>query len=324
MNIFLARMRSRPETGSFLGFIVFFIIFSIFGDHFFTLGNQTSLFTLTAELGIICIGVGFLMISGEFDLSVGSVYALGGIVFMMLAPHMHSLLALLLVMMIAAAIGWINGYITTKHLIPSFIVTLSMMLIIRGLIYMITSGRITSHKGDLFVLTFFSAKMSELPGFLSDFRPSHFWFIGLLILFHYILFNTRYGNHVFATGINKPAAVRMGLNTDWIKTKNFMICSCFAALSGVIAVSRFRMGSPNIGIGLELEVIAAAVIGGISLYGGTGAIIGILFSAFLICMIRNGLLLMGAPPYWYSGFVGVIVLISTIVNIKIQPRKTKY
>ena len=138
MNIFLARMRSRPETGSFLGFIVFFIIFSIFGDHFFTLGNQTSLFTLTAELGIICIGVGFLMISGEFDLSVGSVYALGGIVFMMLAPHMHSLLALLLVMIIAAAIGWINGYITTKHLIPSFIVTLSMMLIIRGLIYMIT------------------------------------------------------------------------------------------------------------------------------------------------------------------------------------------
>ena len=102
MNIFLTRMRSRPETGSFLGFIVFFIIFSIFGDHFFTLGNQTSLFTLTAELGIICIGVGFLMISGEFDLSVGSVYALGGIVFMMLAPHMHSLLALLLVMMIAA------------------------------------------------------------------------------------------------------------------------------------------------------------------------------------------------------------------------------
>jgi simple sugar transport system permease protein len=324
MDGFLAKLRHRPEAGSFLGFIVIFIMFSIFGDQFFTLGNQTSLFTLTAELGIICIGVGFLMISGEFDLSVGSVYALGGIVFMMLTPHMHSLLALAIVLLIAASIGWFNGYITTKHLIPSFLVTLSMMLIIRGLIYMITAGKITTHKGDLVVRTLFSEKMSGLPEILSDFRPSHLWFIGLLIIFHYILFNTRYGNHVFATGVNKPAAVRMGLNTDWIKTKNFMICSCFAALSGVIAVSRFRMGSPTIGLGMELEVIAAAVIGGVSLYGGTGAIIGIFFSAYLICMIRNGLLLMGAPPYWYSGFVGVIVLISTILNIKLQPRKSKY
>lgn len=317
INKFFSKLRERPEFGAFIGFLTFFIIFSIFGKQFFTISNLSTILTIAAELGIISIGVTFLIISGEFDLSVGSLYAFSGIFFMIFAQALPSVLAFLLVLAIANLIGFINGIITTKQRIPSFITTLSMMLFLRGVIYMVTGGRITAHKGDLIMPTLLSLKFG---GVLSDFRPSHFWYVALVVLFTVLLYHTPYGNHVFATGVNRNAARLLGLNTDKIKTTNFMLCSTMAALSGVIAVSRFRMASTTLGMGTELEAIAAVVIGGTSLYGGSGTIIGSFFGVFLISMIRNGLLLLGAPPYWYSGFVGIILLIATIINVKLRPR----
>lgn len=317
INKFFSKLRERPEFGAFIGFLTFFIIFSIFGKQFFTVSNLSTILTIAAELGIISIGVTFLIISGEFDLSVGSLYAFSGIFFMIFAQALPSVLAFLLVLGIANLIGFINGIITTRQRIPSFITTLSMMLFLRGVIYMVTGGRITAHKGDLIIPTLLSLKFD---GILSDFRPSHFWYVALVALFTVLLYHTPYGNHVFATGVNRNAARLLGLNTDKIKTTNFMLCSTMAALSGVIAVSRFRMASTTLGMGTELEAIAAVVIGGTSLYGGSGTIIGSFFGVFLISMIRNGLLLLGAPPYWYSGFVGIILLIATIINVKLRPR----
>jgi simple sugar transport system permease protein len=317
MNRFFLRLKERPEFGSFIGFLVFFIIFSIFGKEFFTVSNLTAILTIAAELGVISLGVTFLIISGEFDLSVGSLYAFAGIFFMAFTKRLPSVFAFLLVLAIANLIGFINGVITTKQRIPSFITTLSMMLFLRGVIYMVTGGRITAHKGDLVISKLLSLK---LGGVLSDFRPSHFWYVALVLLFTVLLYHTPYGNHVFATGVNRHAARLLGLNTDKIKTTNFMLCSTMAALSGIIAVSRYQMASPTLGIGTELEAIAAVVIGGTSLYGGSGTVIGSFFGVFLISMIRSGLLLLGAPPYWYSGFVGIILLIATLINVKLRPR----
>jgi simple sugar transport system permease protein len=313
----LSKLTSRVEFGSFVGFLTFFIIFSIFGEEFFTLGNLSAILTVAAELGIISVGVSFLMISGEFDLSVGSLYAFSGIFFMIFAEALPSVLAFLLVLAISSLVGLVNGIITTKQRIPSFITTLSMMLFLRGVVYMVTGGRITAHKGDIIIPTLFSLKFG---GLLSDFRPSHFWYLAFLIFFTILLFHTPYGNRVFATGVNRNAARLLGLDTDKIKTKNFMICSNLATLSGIIAVSRYRMASTTLGIGYELEAIAAVVIGGTSLFGGSGTIIGSFFGVMLISMIRNGLLLIGAPPYWYSGFVGIILLTATLINVRLRSR----
>jgi len=190
-----------------------------------------------------------------------------------------------------------------------------MMMMLRGIIYMVTVGRITTYKGDPLIPSLFGLKFS---GALSYFRPSHFWYLAFIIFFTILLFRTPYGNHTLSTGGNLETTRMLGVNTDRVKTVNFMICSTMAALSGIIAVTRFRMASPTLGIGTELEAIAAVVIGGTSLFGGSGTIIGSLFGVLLISMVRNGLLLLGAPPYWYTGFVGVILLMATLINVKMR------
>lgn len=313
--LILLKIKNRPEFGSFIGFLTFFVIFSILGRKFFTLSNLSVIFTVAAELGIICTGVGFLMMSGEFDLSVGSLYAFSGIFFMELAGILPSACAFLLILAFANFIGFVNGMITTKQRIPSFITTLSMMMMLRGIIYMVTGGRITAYKGDPLIPSLFGLKFS---GALSYFRPSHFWYLAFIIFFTILLFRTPYGNHTLSTGGNLETTRMLGVNTDRVKTVSFMICSTMAALSGIIAVTRFQMASPTLGIGTELEAIAAVVIGGTSLFGGSGTIIGSLFGVLLISMVRNGLLLLGAPPYWYTGFVGVILLIATLINVKMR------
>lgn len=312
---FLLKIKDRPEFGSFTGFLTFFVIFSILGREFFTLSNLSVIFTVAAELGIICIGVAFLMISGEFDLSVGSLYAFSGIFFMRFAGILPSAYVFLLILAFANFIGFVNGMITTKQRIPSFITTLSMMMLLRGIIYMVTGGRVTTYKGDPLIPSLFSLKFS---GALSCFRPSHFWYLAFIIFFTILLFRMPYGNHTLSTGGNLETARMLGINTDRVKTVNFMICSTMAALSGIIAVTRFRMSSPTLGTGTELEAIAAVVIGGTSLFGGSGTIIGSLFGVLLISMVRSGLLLLGAPPYWYTGFVGIILLMATLINVKMR------
>lgn len=273
---------------------------------------------MAAELGITCIGVTILMVSGEFDLSVGSTYAISAFIFVKLASMgVPSLLVFSLTLAFAALIGFANGIITTKTRVPSFITTLGTMMFIRGLIYIATGGATASYQGDLMVPALLSLRLSQ-DGFLSYLRPSHFWYLAFIILFTILLFRTRYGNHVIATGGDPRTARSMGVEIERVKIINFIICSIMAGLAGIVVASRFLFVSPTIGEGRELEAIAAVVIGGTSLYGGYGTIIGSLLGVLLTAMISSGLLMIGAPPYWYSAFVGVILLLATIINIKMR------
>lgn len=310
--LFLSRIRRWPEFGVILAFSTIFVVFSLLAPKFVTLRNLTGVFTIVSELGIITIGVAFLMIAGEFDLSVGSVYALCGFLFVTLANSFNSVLALIITLVVAACIGFLNGTITLRAGIPSFITTLGTMMFLRGLMLAVTGGRSVVYNGDLIVPTMLTRFIGR------GFRPSHIWFLALALFFSLILTRTRYGNWVFATGGKKEVARAMGINVNRVKVINFMISSVLAGLAGIIVINRFGVANASFGTGMELEAIASAVIGGTFLMGGYGTIIGAFFGAFLVGMMRTGLLMVGAPAYWYQAFVGAILVIAATINIKLR------
>ncbi|HSV31467.1 MAG TPA: ABC transporter permease [Atribacteraceae bacterium] len=310
------RLRRKPEFGAIIAFLVIFAFFSMVAPRFFSLRNLTSVFTIAAELGIMTIGASFLMICGEFDLSISGNYALAGFLFVMLgnafAFPLGSVVALLIALAIPCLVGFVNAQITLRGQIPSFIATLGMMMFLRGILLGITGGASISYLGD-------AAVPSLLTGLLAfRFRPSHLWFICLIVVFAFILNRTVFGNRVFATGGKKEAARTLGVNVDRVKTISFVACSLLAAFSGVVAISRFRLANVAFGQGMELEAIAAAVIGGTLMAGGYGSVIGAALGAAIMGMVRTGLVLAGAPAYWYSAFVGVILIVAATMNLKLR------
>ena len=312
LSLFLSQIRRWPEFGVILAFSTIFMVFSILAPKFVTLRNLTGVFTIVSELGIMTIGVAFLMIAGEFDLSVSSVYALSGFLFVTLANSFNSLLAFIITLVAAGCIGFLNGTITLRARIPSFITTLGMMMSLRGIMLAVTGGRSVVYNGDLIVPTMLTRFIGR------GFRPSHIWFLALAVLFSLVLTRTRYGNWVFATGGKKEVARAMGVNVNRVKVINFMVSSVMAGLAGCIVINRFGVANASFGMGMELEAIASAVIGGTFLTGGYGTIIGAFFGAFLMGMMRIGLVMVGAPAYWYQAFVGAILIIATTINIKLR------
>jgi len=211
-----SQIRRWPEFGVILAFLILFTIFSIFSSNFFTLRNITGILTVVSELGIMAVGVAFLMIAGEFDLSVSSVYAFSGFLFVTLANKYNSPLAFVITLSIAVFIGFCNGTITLRAHIPSFIATLGMMLFLRGSLLAITGGESVSYKSDIIMPTV----LTRFIGY--GFRPSHIWFDLLTLLFSLILTNTRYGNWVFATGGNKVVVRAMVVNVYKVIVINFI------------------------------------------------------------------------------------------------------
>jgi simple sugar transport system permease protein len=305
------RLQVRPELGVSLGLIIMAVVFSVLNPTFASYQNLAAIATIVAELGIITAGVAFLMIAGEFDLSVSSTYALVGFVFVILGNRVSSPLALLLGLLLAAAVGLINGLVTLSVPLPSFITTLGMMMLLRGVLLAITMGQSVAYTGDRLA----PSLLSHLWG--SGLRPSHFWFIAIALVLSFVLTRTRYGNWVFATGGNVQIAHTMGVRTNVVKVINFVICAVLAGLAGCIVISRFELANASFGSGIELQAIAAAVIGGTALRGGRGTIIGASLGAVLMGMVRSGLVMAGAPPYWYTAFVGMILILAATFNVKI-------
>ena len=303
------------EMGAIIGIAVFFVIFSFLSKEFLSLDNLTSTFTMAAELGIITVGMTVLMISGEFDLSVGSIFAVVPMVTALMINHgFNDFIALLAGILVGISTGLINGFITIKTEIPSFITTLGTMMFWRGILLAVTGGfPIILEKGSR-MLHFLGG---EIGG---GFRYSGLWFIVISIVFWIILERTPYGNWVFAVGGNVGAARALGIPVERVKLINFTISSLLAGLAGLTTFGRFKIVDPTLGAGMELEAIAASVIGGTLLTGGYGSILGAFIGAFMIGMVRSGLVLAGAPAYWYKAFIGVILVIAAVINAKIRKR----
>jgi len=291
--------------------ILMVIIFSLLtGGKYLSIFNIIAVSQQASLEGIVAAGLTLILISGEIDISVGSIYALIPVVVALLVKEVGLTiwLAALIGMGVAVLIGFINGYIITKLKVPSFIVTLSMMMFLRGCALILTHAR---DIGFLPPSLFYQILGGRIH---IKFPVMVIWFI-LTILFLWILLEkTPFGNRIFATGCNQEGARKVGINTDKVKIKIFIIVSVCAGFSGIISLSYLSQTSPTQGNLLPLYAIAAAVIGGTSLSGGSGTLIGTFIGAFIAQGAVNGVVLLGATSYWPQIFMGLIVILATILN----------
>lgn len=308
------RLLRRRELGPLLGLGILLVIFGTMSGNLFSTQEISAVTSLTASIGTVAIGVTFLMISGEFDLSVGATFALAAVVFGKLLGqhHWNDWGALVTVLAIAAGIGLVNGLITTQFGIPSFITTLASLLVIQGLDLVVSGGNTILFFGH-------SVVRSALGGALgiSSLAAPVAWFIGLAVVMWFVLERTSYGNWSSAAGGRAGVARAMGVPTKRVKTINFVVSSMLAAFAGIAQFASFGAASANDGQDYELFAIVAAVIGGTSLFGVTGTLIGTFIGALILSVLQTGLLLVGVPGSWYTPLTGVILVLAVILNVRL-------
>jgi simple sugar transport system permease protein len=307
----------RPETGALFGAIVLFIIFAFIApssDTFTTRTSLAGLASITAELGIVAMGVTLLMIAGHFDLSVGSVLGFSSVVapYLILNYGTNPYLAVLCAIGAAISIGFLNGLLVVTTRIPSFIVTLGTLFIWRSLLLRITEGFPVAVDKDVLVFKLFSYRIPD--GFFRGYQVSFLWFLGVIFLLSFVLLRTRFGNWTFASGGNERSARSMGVPVDRVWVILFITTALCACLMGLIQVGRFNTVEATRGVGLELQAIAAAVVGGARLNGGYGSVLGAALGAAMIAMIQQGLVLSGIASYWLNFAIGVLIIVAVVVN----------
>jgi simple sugar transport system permease protein len=303
------KLLSRPEFGPLVLLVLEIAIFTAIRPEFLSVSNISNILAFSVELGLIALSMTLLMTSGEFDLSVGSVFGLTAVIMWTLFNQGSIPLGVsfCVAILLALAIGFVNGWFVTKLKIPSFLVTLGMLLVARGTALFITDGfpQGTWQAGDSL---FAKALVGEF--YVGSFRiyMSIFWFILLVLISHYVLTQSKAGNWIQASGGNPGAARNRGVDVDRTKIILFMVSAAVSGLAGCISSIRTATANPNSGTGYELEVIAMVVIGGTALSGGRGTIIGTVIGIFILRLMRNGIVLVGVPGLAYNIFIGAIIL----------------
>ncbi len=306
---FIKRIVAKPEFGPFVLLVVMIVVFYSINPTYLSIRNISNLLVFTVELGLIALAMTLLMTSGEFDLSVGSVFGFTPVLMWTLFNEgvVGIELAFLASLLVAACFGLISGLFVTRLKIPSFLVTLGMLLVVRGTALYVTDGfpQRTWDAGDLWL-----AQVLVGDFYIGDLRiyMSLFWFILAAVVFGYILTQTKFGNWIQASGGNPNAARARGVNVRLTKMILFIVSSTMAGFAGIISSIRTSAANPNSGTTYELEVIAMVVIGGTALTGGRGTIIGTVIGILILRLARNGIVLIGVPGLAYNIFIGAIIL----------------
>ncbi len=298
----------KPELAGVVLLVVLTIVFQITSAGLFlSFENMRGVLGLLPEMGLVAIGVTILMIAGEFDISVGSVFAMAPMVMAVsLVAGLAFFPAMLLGLAAAAAIGFINGLITLRFAIPSFITTLGMLFVARSITVVISGGFPPVLPADVPYYVF-----TQYVGLI---RLSMFWFAGIAIVLMAVLSLTNFGNWIKATGGQIDAAAALGIPASAVKMVCFVLCAVLAGFAGMIQVLRLGSPLPSLGEGLELQAVAAAVIGGTSLYGGVGTVLGAIVGALLIRVIDNGLVLSHVDANWFKFAIGSLLILAVVGN----------
>jgi simple sugar transport system permease protein len=318
MRLLVKTFLQKPELAAALLLALLVVLFQILSNGvFLSAANLRGVLGLLPEVALVAVGVTLLMICGEFDLSVGSVFALMPMsMAVLMAEGWPFLPAVLAGLALCAAVGFANGWLTIRYAIPSFITTLGMLFMARSLTVVISGGFPPRLNMDQIPEHLFVAFIG--PGELI--RASFIWFLAIAILVSLLLSRTNFGNWVRATGGFLPAANAMGIPTARVKIACFMICSVLAGLAGMIQVLRVGSPLPSMGEGLELAAVAAAVIGGTVLTGGIGSILGGIIGAILIRVIDNGLVLSRVDSNWFKFAIGALTILAVVGNSWLRKR----
>jgi len=304
----------KRQLGTLLGLFALIAMFWILTPYFLTISNLLNIAQQTAINAIIAIGLTFVIISGGIDLSVGSVLAFAGVV---TAGALNSGVPMIIAVMIGMLVGFlcgaVNGVLIGWGHLPPFISTLGMMSIARGAALLFTNGR-------------------PISGFSSGFRTfaeGHLLFIPLpviimillYILGHFVLTHTKLGRYTYAIGGNEEAAILSGIHVKLNKLFIYGISGMLSGVAAILLTARLNSAQPIAGIMYELDAIAAAVIGGTSLMGGEGVLIGTLIGAFIMGVLRNGLNILGVSSFIQQTIIGAVIITAVLIDMMLKKRK---
>lgn len=313
-----------PIAGPLITFVVVFGLCALFVPKFLTMRSLAGIVNAATLTGVVTIGVTLLMIVGEFDLSVGTMMAFAAFLYGFNSTEGgNPIVALLLALLGPALMGTFNGLVVVRTRIPSFIATLSTLFIFRGLLWVFSTGQMFQTIEEPAIYGLLNGRLSVIADAIkgANFRTAALWWIALIIVFQYILIRTRFGNHVFATGGAKEAAAAQGVNINRTKVICFALSGILAGFAGVLLFSQFKTVRIATGAGEELKAIAAAVVGGTLLTGGSGSIVGSLLGVLIISTLRTGVVLADLiPADNFEAIVGITIVGAAIFNNWIRGR----
>jgi simple sugar transport system permease protein len=321
MSAYTERQKGSPvadffaEHAQVLSIAFFFLaccaLFAIMTDTFLTVGNILNVVRQAAPILIVAVAMTFVIVTGGIDLSVGSLVALvNAVAAIVLSMGVPWPLVVVAMLALGALIGFVQGWFVAYQGIPAFIVTLAGLSILRGLALYLTQG--------------YSIPINNVPGFFTIGRGEIVGFpvpaliaIGVALLGYAVITTTKYGRQVVAVGSNMEAARRVGMPAKWIVASVYLIAGVASALAGLLIAARLGSGSSNAAVGFELQVVAAVVLGGTSLMGGRGTILGTVLGTMTIAVIGNGLILMHISPFFTQIVTGAIILLAIWLNTRI-------
>lgn len=296
------------QSGFLLAFIVVLsIAITLANRNFIKPQNLINVLGQISMVGIVAVGVGLVLITGDFDISVGSQISLNGAVLAILLTRTGSApLAVAAVVALGAALGAANGLIVSKSKCPSFIMTLGTRAAYHGFVLVLTRGRNFPLRGS-----FEALGRGQLFGVI----PVPILVFFLVLLFAFLLMRyTRFGRTLFAVGGNPKAAYLSGVNNDGIKIAVYTLCGLLVALASMTLISKLGASYPNSGDGYEMDSLAAIVVGGTSLAGGKGSALGLFLGVVIFGLMSNSLNMMNVSPYFRDVFIGAIIIVATMFS----------
>jgi len=300
------------ETGVLLALLVICVFLTFATSSFLTVRNLLNVGRQISLLGIMAIGMTFVLVSREVDLSVGSTYAISGLVTGMLIVRGSAFIpALSAGLLVGMVIGAMNGVLSTYGKLPSFIATLGMLSVVRGAALLITDGQPvtvdTTRGGRSEVVDqFYQLGQGQLFGMIPMLLVC---FLIVAAISWLVLAKTTFGFRVYAVGGSEKAARLSGIQVFHTKILTFTLMGLLSAIAGILSLAFLPSGQAGrTGVGLELDVIAAAIVGGASLSGGEGTILGTIFGTLIIGILRNGLVLLSISPFWQTTAIGLVII----------------
>jgi ribose/xylose/arabinose/galactoside ABC-type transport system permease subunit len=321
-RLFQSLVRSK-EFAILLALVIMMLVITMVTRRFIEGMNIYQVSRQVAFVAIVALGELFVILTGGIDLSVGSVMGwaalaaawamtgqevTGNSMVTMWSPHFHPLVAVLFGLLVGLTMGLINGSLIAYVRIPPFIATLGMLSFASGNVLGFTKGwPITGIPPSYLWVAQGSLLGAPVPVWVA---------VIMAVGAHVVLTYTAFGRRTYAIGGNEQATFLSGIDVDRIKFVLYMISAGFASVSGIMLVSRYASSQPDIGKGWELDAIAAAVIGGTSLAGGSGSVLGVIIGACIMAVLRNGLVLMRVDPYWHISIIGVVIVLAAVLDVK--------
>ncbi|MEO9612877.1 MAG: ABC transporter permease [Nitratireductor sp.] len=282
------------------------VLLTILSDSFLTLQNLINILNQNAPLAIMASAMTLVIICGGFDLSVGAIFAVGGVVAAALALQVHPVAGLIAAPLVGMALGFVNGLTITALKIHSFLATLATGLVYRGIAILITGGTLIPVRLDAFT---WLGRERIGPVYVAVLV-----LIAFAVILTVVLTRTTLGRKMFAVGGNEEASILSGIRTRRIKIIAFSINGFAAGLAAAIAVSRISLGQATAGTGMELEAIAAVIIGGTSIYGGQGAVWRSVAGVFMLALVNNGFNILNADPFYKDLTTGLIIVAAVAIS----------